>query len=123
MPSCESMQKVKPNERPEPNTFPLMPIPEESVPGVIIMSGVEAPRTERRKTHKPRKSRPSWELQRAFHPTQISLSLAVPFPLGPDLDPLAPEGPVPERLELLPNSYCLLLPGRFPFALAFACCS
>jgi hypothetical protein len=53
---------------------------------------------------------------RAFQPSQ-RFNLALPLPLGPCLDPAA-AGPVPERLELLPNSYCLLLPGRPPLTLA-----
>ena len=93
-----------------------MPVPKESVPCVMIVRGVKNPDLNAINPQIPEKA--DWELQRAFHPTQISLSLALPFPLGP----LA-GGPVPERLELLPNSYCLLLPGRFPFALDFACCS
>lgn len=98
-----------------------MPVPKESVLGVIIMSGVRTPQTLTPQNPQiPEKT--DWELQRAFHPTQISLSLALPFPFGPGLDSF-PNEPVPERLELLPNSYCLLLPGRFPFALDFACCS
>lgn len=58
---------------------------------------------------------------RAFQPSQ-RFNLALPFPFGPCLDP-AVAGPVPERLELLPNSYCRLLPGRPPLALALACVS
>jgi hypothetical protein len=61
------------------------------------------------------------KLQRAFHPSQ-RFNLALPFPLGPDLT-LEPSRVEPERLELLPNSYCRLLPGRPPFALALVCTS
>jgi hypothetical protein len=61
------------------------------------------------------------KLQRAFHPSQ-RFNLALPFPFGPSLT-LEPSRADPERLELLPNSYCRLLPGRPPFALAFACIS
>ena len=60
-------------------------------------------------------------LYRAFQPSQ-RFNLALPLPFGPCLDP-APAGPVPERLELLPNSYCLLLPGRPPLALVLVCVS
>lgn len=59
--------------------------------------------------------------QSAFHPSQ-RLSLALPLPLGPGLDPAA-AGPVPERLELLPNSYCRELPGRPPLAFVLLYCS
>jgi hypothetical protein len=70
-------------------------------------------------TRNPKKSRSlEGSPQRAFQPSQ-RFNLALPLPLGPCLDPAA-AGPVPERLELLPNSYCLLLPGRPPFALVLA---
>jgi hypothetical protein len=68
-----------------------------------------------------RKSDPAGSPQRAFQPSQ-RFNLALPFPFGPCLDP-AVARPVPERLELLPNSYCLLLPGRPPLAFALACVS
>lgn len=61
------------------------------------------------------------KLQRAFHPSQ-RFNLALPLPFGPGLT-LVPSRADPERLELLPNSYCLLLPGRPPFAFVFAWCS
>ena len=38
------MQKVKLNERPQTEYLP-MPVPKESVLGVVIMSGVDVPQT------------------------------------------------------------------------------
>jgi hypothetical protein len=61
------------------------------------------------------------KLQRAFHPSQ-RFNLALPLPFGPGLT-LEPSRADPERLELLPNSYCRLLPGRPPLLLLFAWCS
>jgi hypothetical protein len=85
----------------------------------------EDPQPNAAKPMIPKSQKTDWLPQRAFHPTQISLSLALPFPFGPGLDPfpLADGGPVAERLELLPNSYCLLLPGRPPLALDLLCAS
>jgi hypothetical protein len=94
-----------------------------ALPPVIVVKrrcAVYPNQSKRRKTHtKSKESRPlEGSSQRAFQPSQ-RFNLALPLPFGPCLDPAA-AGPVPERLELLPNSYCLLLPGRPPLALVLA---
>lgn len=61
------------------------------------------------------------EAYSAFQPSQ-RFNLALPLPFGPDLT-LEPSRADSERLELRPNSYCRLLPGRPPLAFALLCAS